>query len=246
MAASAANTHPAKPNANTPQSNTAAQKGPEEESLAKRVREYTMGEEIFSAIAHGVGALLGVVGLVFLIIFSVREHDAFKLAASLVYGISIILEFTASTFYHALTNAKAKYVFKILDHSSIYLLIAGTYTPFCLVTLRDSGGILLAAIIWTLAIAGIATEAAWVFRPRWLSVVIYVAMGWLIVFKVNAFAGLIEPAGLWLLIGGGVAYTLGTIFYVLKKVKYMHSVWHLWVLAGAILHYFAVLLYVII
>lgn len=212
--------------------------------LARKVRQYTKGEEIASATTHGVGAVLGVAALTLLVV-KAWPHGGWALAAAIIYGITIILEFSASTLYHALTNLKAKKVFKILDHASIYLLIAGTYTPFCLVTLRDKGGITLAIIIWAIALAGIAAEAFWVFRPRWVSAVLYLAMGWIVIFKVNDLVGAIHPTGLALLIAGGVAFTIGTVFYVLKKVPYMHAVWHLWVLAGAVLHFLAVLLYVL-
>ena len=214
------------------------------DELSQKVRQYSVGEEIANATTHGVGALLGVAALVILIVRA-WPHGGLALLAAIVYGTSIILEFSASTLYHALTNLKAKKIFKILDHASIYLLIAGTYTPFCLVTLRDAGGPTLAAIVWAIALIGIAAEGFWVFRPRWVSALLYLAMGWLVVFKVGDLIPLIHPTGLILLVVGGVAYTLGTIFYVLKKVPYMHSVWHLWVLAGAIAHFLAVVLYVI-
>lgn len=214
------------------------------DELSQKVRQYSVGEEIANATTHGVGALLGVAALVILIVRA-WPHGGLALLAAIVYGVSIILEFSASTLYHALTDLKAKKAFKILDHASIYLLIAGTYTPFCLVTLRDAGGPTLAAIVWAIALIGIAAEGFWVFRPRWVSALLYLAMGWLVVFKVGDLIPLIHPTGLILLVVGGVAYTLGTIFYVLKKVPYMHSVWHLWVLAGAIVHFLAVVLYVI-
>jgi len=211
------------------------------------IKQYSIGEEVASSILHGLGAALGVTALVLLTIFSVRPvFDGYKLAASLIYSISMILEYTASTLYHSLTNAKAKYVFKILDHAAIYLLIAGTYTPFCLITLRDHNGIALLIFIWIFALVGIACEAFWVFRPKWVSVVIYVIMGWSVIFSVGALIKELPAGGLWLLIAGGLAYTIGTIFYVIKKVPYLHSVWHGWTLAASILHFLAVLLFVIL
>ena len=133
---------------------------------------------------------------------------------------------------------------KIIDHAGIYLLIAGTYTPFTLITIREDGGWWLFSVVWVLALIGIALESAWVYRPKWVSAVVYLAMGWLAVTAIKPIAENLEPAGVWLLVGGGLAYTLGTIFYVLKKVKFMHAVWHLWVLAGSVLHFLAVMLYV--
>ncbi|MCL2654083.1 MAG: hemolysin III family protein [Coriobacteriia bacterium] len=216
--------------------------------LSKRsnIKQYSVGEEVASSILHGLGVALGVTALILLTVFSVRPtFNGYKLAASLIYSVSMILEYLASTLYHSLTNAKAKYVFKILDHAAIYLLIAGTYTPFCLVTLRDYGGVGLLIFIWAFALIGIVCEAFWVFRPKWVSVVIYVIMGWSIVFSITTVVKVLPSGGLWLLIAGGLAYTVGTVFYVIKKVPYLHSIWHGWVLAGSILHFLAVLLFVI-
>ncbi len=216
--------------------------------LEKRsnIKQYSVGEEVASSVLHGLGALLGVTALALLVFYSVRPTlDVYKLVASIIYSVSMIMEYTASTLYHGLTNARAKYVFKILDHSAIYLLIAGTYTPFCLVTLREHGGIGLLVFIWIFALIGIAFEAFWVFRPKWVSVVIYVIMGWSIIFSIGSVVKALPSGGIWLLVAGGLAYTLGTVFYVNKKVKYMHPIWHGWVLAGSILHFLAVLLFVI-
>lgn len=212
----------------------------------QRVYLYTVGEEIFSAVVHGIGVLLGIAGLVLLVVASLMQGDVVKLFASLVFGISIICEYLCSTLYHALRAPKAKRVFKVLDHSSIYLLIAGTYTPFTLITLANDGGAAIAAIVWTLTIAGIALEAFWVFRPKWVSVLIYCTMGWLIMFKIGVLVQLLAPAGVWLLVAGGLCYTIGTVFYLLKKVKWMHSIWHIWVLAGTVCHFLAVFMYVIL
>lgn len=208
-------------------------------------RPYSVGEEIANSITHGIGILLAIAGLVILVSASWSGGDPYALAASIVYGISLVIEYSASTLYHALPNPTAKHVFKILDHAGIYLLIAGTYTPFCLVTLREAGGWWLFAIVWTLAAIGIATEAFWAYRPRWLSAAVYLGMGWLVVFMIKPIVANIEAAGLWLLVAGGLAYTLGTLFYVLKRIPYFHMIWHLFVLAGSICHYLAVLLFVI-
>jgi hemolysin III len=211
----------------------------------KRIRAYSIGEEIANAITHGVGTLLGVAALVLLVVFAAGHGGGVRLAAALIFGSALIIEYAASTLYHALQAPRAKQVFKVLDHASIYLLIAGTYTPFCLISLAQSDGLLLCGIEWALAAAGIAAEAFWVFRPRWVSVLIYLAMGWLIIFKAGALITALSTGGMALLLGGGVCYTLGTIFYILKKVPYMHAIWHLWVLAGSICHILSVLLYVI-
>lgn len=212
---------------------------------ADKKRPYSLGEEIANSITHGVGIVLAIAGLAILVASSWKSADGFALAASIVYGISLVIEYSASTMYHALPQPTAKHVFKVLDHAGIYLLIAGTYTPFCLVTLRTSGGWWLFGIVWALAAIGISTEAFWAYRPRWLSAVVYLGMGWLVVFMIKPIMANIEPAGLWLLVAGGLAYTLGTAFYVLKRIPYFHMIWHLFVLAGSICHFLAVLLFVV-
>jgi hemolysin III len=211
----------------------------------KRVRDYSVGEEIANSITHGAGALFGIVVLVLMIFAAVMHGGGVRLAAALVFGIALITEYTASTLYHALTVERAKKVFKVLDHASIYLLIAGTYTPFCLVSLAGDGGVILCAVEWGLALAGIVFEAFWVFRPRWVSVLIYLAMGWLIILRIGALVAALPFGGIALLLAGGLCYTFGTVFYLLKKVSYMHAVWHLWVVAGSVCHVLSVLLFVV-
>jgi hemolysin III len=205
---------------------------------------YSLGEEVANAVTHGVGAALSIAALVLLIMVAAIWGDGWHLASAIVYGLTMFLLYMASTLYHAIRHPKARHVFKIIDHAGIYLLIAGTYTPFTLVTIRDEGGWWLFGVIWTLAIAGIALEAAWVYRPKWLSVVVYLGMGWLAVLMVKPLLENLEPGGVWLLLAGGLAYTVGTIFYVLKRVRFMHAIWHLWVLAGSALHFAAVMFYV--
>lgn len=207
-------------------------------------RDYTLGEEIANSITHGVGIGLSVAALTLLIVYGVRSGDAWRLASAIVYGITLVLEYTASTLYHSFPQPQVKHVFKILDHAGIYMLIAGTYTPFTLVTIRDSGGWWLFIIVWALAVAGISTEAFWAYRPRWLSAAVYLAMGWLVVLAIRPIVAHLASAGVWLLVAGGLAYTLGTVFYVLKKVPYFHAVWHLFVLGGSICHFLAVVLFV--
>ncbi|NLB43499.1 MAG: hemolysin III family protein [Clostridiales bacterium] len=211
----------------------------------QNINEYTLGEEVANSITHGIGILLSIAALVLLIIFSQRNGGGIRLVAAVIFGVTLILEYTNSTLYHAFPWPKVKRVFKILDHSSIYLLIAGTYTPFTLITLSNAGGTWMTVVIWSLAVIGVALEAFWVFRPRWLGAAVYLCMGWLIVFRVEALLQLLDPTGVMLLFAGGLCYSLGIIFYVMKKVRYMHSIWHLWVLAGSILHFFCVLLYVL-
>lgn len=205
---------------------------------------YSLGEEIANAITHGIGALLSIVALVLLIIVAAVWGNGWHLASAIVYGVTMFLLYMASTLYHAITHKGARRVFKVIDHAGIYLLIAGTYTPFTLVTIREDGGWWLFAVVWILAAAGISLEAFWVNRPKWVSAVVYLSMGWLAIFVVKPLMANLEPTGVWLLIGGGLAYTVGTVFYVLKRVKFMHAVWHLWVLAGSALHFLSVMFYV--
>lgn len=209
--------------------------------------QYTVGEEIANSVTHGIGVALSIAALVIMIVKAAvgGAHPA-SLASALVFGISLILEYLASTLYHAIALQGAKRVFRIIDHSCIYVLIAGSYTPFCLVTLADAGGIPLCIAVWAIAAAGILFEAFMRERqPRWVTVAIYLAMGWLVVFRLPQLLELLHPTALVLLALGGVCYTVGTVFYVLKKIRYMHSIFHLWVLAGSVLQFLAVVLFVI-
>jgi hemolysin III len=212
---------------------------------ARERRPYTLGEEIASSVIHGLGTTLSVAALVLLVAFAAPTQDGFKLAGAIVFGVTLLLAYTASTLYHGVPTPAAKHVLKILDHCGIYLLIAGTYTPFCLVTLRGDNGLWLLVVVWGLAIVGIATEAFWAYRPRWLSALIFLGMGWLVLTSIDPLVANLDPTGLRLLLAGGLAYSLGTVFYVLQRVKYMHPVWHLWVLAGSVCHFLTVLLFVV-
>ena len=197
-----------------------------------------------NSVTHGVGAALSVAALVVLVVLAVGSGGGWTLVAAIIYGISLVLEFTASTLYHSFPQPRVKHVFKILDHAGIYLLIAGTYTPFILVTLRHSGYWWMLVLVWAMAVAGIAAEAFWVYRPKWVSVAVYLVMGWLVMVAVGPLTANLDGAGVWLLAAGGLAYTVGTIFYVLKRVPYMHAVWHLFVLGGAVCHFLAIALFV--
>lgn len=214
------------------------------ENQSEHGHGYSLGEEIANAITHGVGALLSIAALVALIVVAALYGTVWHLVSAIIYGTTLFLLYMASTLYHSITNPKARHVFKVIDHAGIYLLIAGTYTPFALVTIREDGGWWLFAVVWILAAIGVAMEAFWVYRPRWVSVLVYLAMGWLAVFAIKPLMDNLAPQGVWLMVAGGLAYTLGTVFYLLKRVKYMHAVWHLWVLAGSILHFVAVMFYV--
>ena len=211
---------------------------------ARDIREYKLGEENANSVTHGLGALLAIAAIPILVVRALDDGGGIYLFAALVYTLTMLLEYTMSTLYHAIAVDRAKRVFKVLDHSCIYLFIAGSYTPFCLISLADSGGVWLRAFVWLVALAGVACEAFWVFRPRWVSAVLYLLMGWCVIWFLPALIEAIPGPGLWLLVGGGICYSIGCIFYVLKKVPYMHSLFHLWVLAGSVLQFLAIFLYV--
>lgn len=212
--------------------------------LVKKIR-YTVGEEICSAVSHGIGAGLSVAALVTMVVRAVHSGDMYAIVAAAIFGASLVILYTMSTLYHALTPDKAKKVFRIFDHATIFLLIAGTYTPYLLVIMRGTVGWVLLCILWALTAIGIVFDAIMLERFHKVEMVLYVAMGWCIVVASKTLIASLAPGGLALLLAGGVLYTIGIIFYSLKKVRYMHSVWHLFVLAGSILHYFSVYLYVL-
>jgi len=210
-----------------------------------------VGEMIANSVTHGVGVAFALVALTLLIVFAVLRGDNWSLGTGIAFGVSLVLLYAGSTLYHSIPFPRARHVFKIIDHSAIYLLIAGTYTPFCLVVLRDVTvgafqhvGWWMFGVVWTLAAVGIATEAFWTYRPKWLSVVVYLGMGWLVVTMIEPLLAALPGNGIALLVAGGLAYTVGTVFYAAKKVPYFHMVWHLFVLAGSVCHFLAVLLYV--
>ena len=206
---------------------------------------YTVGEEIFNSVSHGVGVLLSIAALVLLIIFAAIYSDGYGLASALVYGISLILLYTMSMVYHIVQNKTAKKVLRIFDHCSIFILIAGTYTPYLLVSMRGTLGWTIFGIIWGVTVIGILMNAISLEKFRVLSLICYVLMGWGIILSIKPLAQNLPLTGLILLLVGGLVYTVGVVFYVLKKYRYMHSVWHLFVLAGSIFHYFSILLYVL-
>jgi hemolysin III len=209
-----------------------------------RVREYDSAEETANVLTHGLGALLSTAALVVLLVSASRLGDARHIVSVAAFGITLVLLYCASTVYHSVRSARARHVAKVLDHASIYLLIAGTYTPFTLVTLRGTWGWSLFGAVWGLALVGVLAEAFWVYRPRWLSSVVYLTMGWMVILAGRRIFDALPHDGLVLLVAGGLAYSIGTIFYVLKRIRYMHAVWHVFVMAGSACHFFAVVFYV--
>ncbi len=206
---------------------------------------YTIGEEIFNSVSHGVGVLLSIAALTLLIVFATLKSDGYGLAGGIVYGISLILLYSMSMVYHIVQNQKAKRVLRIFDHCSIFVLIAGTYTPYLLVCMENPMRWVMFGVIWGVTVIGIVLNAISLDKFQKLSMVCYIGMGWAIVFSIGRIASVIDLPGVVLLIAGGVVYTLGIIFYALKRYRYMHSVWHLFVLGGSVCHYLSVLLYVL-
>jgi hemolysin III len=204
-----------------------------------------MREEIAHSAIHGLGIALSLTGLGALIVTALRTGDAGTVAASAVYGLTLVLLYLASTLYHSIPHPPAKRILRILDHSAIYLLIAGTYTPFTLISLRGPWGFTLFGLVWGLAILGITLKVVAMGRFRGLSLALYLGMGWVVVVALGPLIDAIGKGGMTLLTLGGIAYTSGVIFYVWHRLPYHHAVWHAFVLAGSVLHFFAVLLYVV-
>lgn len=200
-------------------------------------------EEKLNAITHALGAVLGIVALVLLIIFDSHKTPWSRFSV-IVYGLSIIILFTASTFYHAVKDENKKHYFRIVDHISIYLLIAGTYTPVLLITLNHSLGWPLFWVVWGIAAFGVVLKLFFTGRFEVFSTLLYLVMGWLIFFDFSNLSNAIGNGILWLF-AGGMAYTLGIVFYVVHRIPYNHVIWHVFVLAGAICHFFMIFLYII-
>lgn len=222
----------------------------ENTDVKKKEKLYTLGEEIFSSIVHGIGALLGITALILLIVFTVKNGGtAIDVVGVSIFGFTLILLYTMSTLYHAISNVKAKKILRIFDHCSIYFLIAGTFTPLTFSVLRDTGKTtwIIFGFVWLMAILGTILYAAFPKKFKILNVASYALMGWSALFLVPELLKELSTidciASVYWLIGGGIAYTVGIIFYALKKIKYFHSIWHIFVLAGSVCHFFCVLLY---
>jgi hemolysin III len=206
--------------------------------------EYKLGDILANAITHGVGAALAIVGAVYLIAASTRG-TAWHVVSCSVFSATLVLVYLCSTLYHSLVRTRARHVFHVLDHSAIYLLIAGTYTPFALISLRGPLGWSLFGFEWSLAVAGVIFKSFAVDRFEWASALVYLAQGWVVVVAVAPLERAIGWHGVMWLGAGGVAYTLGILFFAYDRLRYFHATWHLFVLAGSIAHYFAILLYVL-
>jgi hemolysin III len=206
-----------------------------------QIQRYGPREEIVNSVTHGIGTMLSIAGLVILLVFAVLYGTSWHIVSFSIFGGSLIVLYAASTLYHSLSNPSAKTVLKKLDHSAIFLLIAGTYTPFMIVSIRGPWGWSLFGVVWTLAIVGITIKFITIFRFRALSVVVYVFMGWLGLIAIKEIVSAVPFPSLILLIIGGLFYTTGVIFYWYRKLPFNHGIWHMFVLGGSVSHYFAVL-----
>ena len=210
------------------------------------VAQYTVGEEIANAVTHGVAALLSIAGLAVLVAFAVLYSGSPKVVAAVsIFGASMMFLYTASTLYHSIPNPRAKKVLQYLDHSMIYVLIAGSYTPFCLITLQGYTGIALLCAVWLIAIAGISLQAVLLHKADWINCLLYLSMGWLAVFVIDPLVSTLDSTGLALLVAGGLANTVGVVFYIFERIPFSHAIWHTFVFAGTTLQFFSVLFYVI-
>lgn len=206
---------------------------------------YTRREEIVNAITHGIGALLSIAALILLIVFASINGDPWKVVSVTVYGATMLIMYLSSTLVHSFPPGKLKDLFEIFDHSSIYLFIAGTYTPLLLVILRGTFGWTLFGVVWGIALIGIIFKAFFTKRFMILSTLFYIIMGWIITVAWKPLTASMAEQGVILLIVGGLCYTVGTIFYVWRSFPHHHAVWHLFVLAGSTLHFFTIFFYVI-
>lgn len=206
---------------------------------------YTLGEEIANAITSGIGTALSIAGLVIMVVYAALYGSVWHVVSVSIFGASLILSHLSSTLYHAISPPRAKSALKVFDHLAIYVLIAGTYTPFTLVNLRGLWGWSLFVLIWALAIGGVLIKLTRLNEVRYLSTAFYVAMGWTVVLVIGPVIENVATGGVWLLLAGGISYTVGVFFYVWNRVPYNHAIWHLFVIGGSAFHFFAVLLYVI-
>ncbi len=211
----------------------------------KKRHNQSLGEEIANSISHGITALCAIGGMIVLMVFGAQSDKDWSLFSALFYGLSLVSLYTFSTFYHSLTHKTAKKVFNILDHCGIFLLIAGTYTPVLLISIGGTTGWWFFGIQWSMAIIGIVLKVFYTGRFNLLSTILYALMGWIIVFQIGAVKAALPTTGFWLLVSGGLAYTVGIAFYIVDtRMKYSHFIWHLFVMAGTILHYMMMVMYV--
>ncbi|MGH9748237.1 MAG: PAQR family membrane homeostasis protein TrhA [Candidatus Acidiferrales bacterium] len=215
-------------------------------NCASPIRSKLRTEELANTITHGIGLVMSIAGFIALVIVAAFRGGALQIISCAVYGSTLVCLYAASTLYHAVRSPRIKRTLKVFDHCAIYLLIAGTYTPFTLVTLRGGWGWSLFAIVWALAMAGIVFKLWFIDHFKILSTILYLAMGWIAVIAIKPLFGSIPVHGLYLLIAGGLLYSVGVAFFAARRLRFGHAIWHVFVLAGSACHYFAVLFYVIL
>ncbi|MEQ9300476.1 MAG: hemolysin III family protein [Cyclobacteriaceae bacterium] len=211
----------------------------------EKSKEQSRLEEWFNFLSHGITGATAIGGLVVLIVLGAKSDQNWSLLSALFYGVSLVLLYTFSAIYHGLRHKKAKYVFNILDHCGIYLLIAGTYTPVLLMSIGGTTGWIFFGIQWGMALVGITVKIFYTGRFELLSTLMYAFMGWIIVFRIDLVASVLPTPAFWLLVAGGISYTVGIIFYIIDyRMKLAHFIWHLFVMAGSILHFLMMVLYI--
>jgi hemolysin III len=206
---------------------------------------YSTKEDLANSVTHGIGTVLSLIGLALLVILATKSGDVWRVVSFSVYGSSLVILYLSSTLYHGIQKPHIKRLLRVLDHSTIYLLIAGSYTPFLLVSMRGAWGWSLFGVVWGLALLGIVFKVFFIGRFEALATAAYVLMGWLVVIAFNEMTNSVPPGGITLLVAGGLTYTLGVVFYAWKKLPFNHAIWHLFVLGGSACHFFAVLYYVL-
>ncbi|MDD2533158.1 MAG: hemolysin III family protein [Eubacteriales bacterium] len=212
-------------------------------SSIKTARIYTVAEEIFNSVTHGVGALLAIAGLVVLVVFASVRHDVIGVVSFSIYGATLFVLYLSSTLYHSLTNPRAKRILRVFDHSSIYLLIAGSYTPITLKAMQGGWGWSLFGIVWGVALLGITLNIISFEKTTKISLILYILMGWMVIIAAKPVYEALSRGMLAMLLLGGLFYTVGIIFYVVKKIPFNHGIWHLFVLGGSISHFLGFLLF---
>jgi hemolysin III len=212
--------------------------------IEDRLVYYSPVEELVNRLTHGFGALLSLIGVTFLIALAAGEHDGYRIVSACIYGGAMVTFYCLSTAYHSVRKPYVRYVFRILDHASIYLMIAGSYTPFALVSLRGPWGWSLFGTVWGLGTVGAILKIFTTHRLRFVGPLLYIGLGWIVVIALKPLSAVLVTPGMLLLFGGGVAYTFGVVFYLWDRLPFNHAIWHLFVLAGSACHFFAIYYYV--
>ena len=215
-------------------------------SARAAVASYSFAEEVANAVTHGIAALLSIAALVVMLWYTVtRSGDTNAIVSASIFGSAMIILYTASTLYHAVPVGRLKQILQVFDHGAIYLMIAGSYTPFCLVSLKGPVGWTLCAVVWCIALFGMIFQPLLMKRADWLNCILYLLLGWCVVLVIKPLIATLATTGLWLLVAGGIVYSVGVVFYLCEKIPFNHAIWHLFVLAGTTLQFFSVLFYVL-